>query len=241
MRLETLISDHLNQKDIPFEFQDNVFNPSIKVDSEHFLELITIFKKDLSFFYLLDISACRNQEGQHLSLIYHLLNIEAHRRLRVEVKCPSSKKIPSIAHLWPNACWHEKELFDFWGVRANDNDFRLILPKNLNGHPLHDKKSIDSTQIPFEENAFPTNLSDDLRQTLAVGNEHSVEFLENGYAENRFRLDGHKIVEAKLVLGFEHCGIEKLCQGKSYTDVLPLLEKVNPPRLLSTANCGAPS
>ena len=227
MGLETLISDHLHHHEISFQFQDHVFNLSLEVASKDFLKLMTLSKEELSFFFLLDISAVDDQKGPQPLLIYHLVQMEAHRRLRVKVRCPADREMPSITHLWANAHWYEKELFDFWGVRIGDHNSRLILPMNFIGHPLKKQNSLGKQSNFFIENKFQTQLLADIKKSLALGNFNSMEFPENGYAENRFHLDGTKIVEAKLILGFEHQGIEKICEGKSCVEVLPLLEKIN--------------
>ena len=225
MKLETLISDYLYHNEVDFQFEDNIFNPTLGVEKKSFLKAMTLLKEELSSFWLLDISALSGHGGP--ILIYHLLNIEFHCRLRVKVKCSKNREIPSLAHLWQNAYWYERELFDLFGIRAGASPSRLILPENLTGHPFQDQKSLRLPDAPFVKNTFQKQAYSNLKKTHSFGEYNSVEFLENGYFEGHVRLDGTKILATKLILGFEHRGIEKLCEGKSYIEVIPFLEKVN--------------
>ena len=227
MRPETLISDHLYRHEISFHFEDNAFNPSLEVEKKSFLKLMNLLKDELSYFWLLDISAFNDPKNSDPVLIYHLLNMEVHRRLRIKVRCGEEREIPSIVHLWANANWYEKELFDFWGVRAGHNTSRLILPMSFIGHPLQDQDSIEKPNEHLARDILQAPLQAKTKKKFAVGNFRSTEFPENGYVENRFRLDGMKIVEAKLLFGFEHQGIEKLCEGKSCVEAMAILEKIN--------------
>ena len=227
MKLKNLILNHLYHHGISFQFQDYVFNPSLEVERKDFVKLMTLLKKEISFFFLLDISALEDNEETGPLLVYHLLHMEIHQRLRIKVRCLTDKKMPSIAHLWANALWYEKELFDFFGVCVGNNNSRLILPMNFVGHPLQKKSSPFKQTDPFIENEFQTQIQGGIKKYLALGSFNSMEFPENGYAENRFYLEGTTIVEGKFILGFEHQGIEKFCEGKSYVEILPLLEKIN--------------
>ena len=230
MKLKTLISKSLYHHKISFEFQDYIFNPSLQVERKDFMKLMTVLKKELPFFFLLDISAIEDDEETGPLLVYHLLHMESHERLRIKVRCLDDKTMPSISHLWANALWYEKELFDFFGVCIGDNHSRLILPMNFVGNPFQKKNSHSQQTHTFIENEFQTQTQGDIKKSLALASFNSTEFPENGYAENRFYLDGTTIVESKFILGFEHQGIEKLCEGKSYVEVLPLLEKINVPQ-----------
>ena len=192
MSMKDQISDHLQRHKISFQFKDNAFNPTLEVAAKDFLKLMSLLKKDLSFLWLLDISALKD------FFVYHLLHMETHQRLRVKMPCPKGQEIPDLAHLWANARWHERELFDFWNNTV--------------------------------ENIIPTKLQSHIKTTFVQGNFNSTETPENGYVENRFDLDGTKIRAAQLVLGYEHQGIEKLCEKKSCVDILPLLERINTPQ-----------
>ncbi|MCY4643373.1 MAG: NADH-quinone oxidoreductase subunit C [Bacteriovoracales bacterium] len=243
--MEKIISSHLYNKKIPFRFEDNVLNPSLEVERKDFLELMTLIKKELPSFVLIDISArlqskktnpqsSQNpQHSQHpppLILIYHLLYLETYEFLRIKTEISKDLSIFGIGHLWPNAEWYEKEIFDFYGISISMGHKRsqFILPQNVKDLPFLENIHDFDPESPIVQNDFETKLPIEQRKDLSLEHFNSTQTPENGYAENQFRLDGTKIMEAKIVLGFEHRGIETICEKKSPAQVLPLLEGVNP-------------
>jgi NADH-quinone oxidoreductase subunit C len=83
--------------------------------------------------------------------VYHLFSTARHDYVRVAADCPSDEEpaLPTMSGLWPGADWHERECFDFFGVKfENHPDLKpLLLPDDLGIHPLlkdKDRKSLFS-------------------------------------------------------------------------------------------------
>jgi NADH-quinone oxidoreductase subunit C len=83
----------------------------------------------------------------HLEVVYHLSSFaEPARRLTLKVMLPRWKddkvgelpEVPSVAHIWRTADWHERECYDLVGVRfTNHPDLcRILLGDDWLGHPL---------------------------------------------------------------------------------------------------------
>ena len=77
---------------------------------------------------------------ERFCVTYHLLSIAKNIRLRVKVFLPNEEtpRIDSVMHIWPTANWHEREVFDMFGVLFNNHeDLRRILTDyNFEGHPF---------------------------------------------------------------------------------------------------------
>ncbi len=83
----------------------------------------------------------------HLELVYHFSKFtEPGVRLTLKVMLPRWKddvvgelpEVPSVAHIWRTADWHEREVYDLVGIRFTGHpDLRRILMNDdWHGHPL---------------------------------------------------------------------------------------------------------
>ncbi len=82
----------------------------------------------------------------HLEVLYHLSSFQHKHRIVLKLKLPRWKddkpgelpEVPSVAHIWPTANWHEREVYDLCGVRfiGHPNLTRILCPEDWEGHPL---------------------------------------------------------------------------------------------------------
>jgi NADH-quinone oxidoreductase B subunit len=77
---------------------------------------------------------------EYFDIVVHLLSVERGHKLflRCRVDKEDGPAIETISDLYPAADWHEREVYDMFGVRfANHPDMRRIyLRNNFPGHPL---------------------------------------------------------------------------------------------------------
>jgi NADH-quinone oxidoreductase subunit C len=97
-------------------------------------------------YFLEDIAGVDVTEG--IMLVYHFDRFEAAARVALRLIVPhDAPQAPSIATVYRGADWHERECFDFFGVRfIGHPDLKpLLLPEDLGVHPLlkgRDRRSI---------------------------------------------------------------------------------------------------
>ena len=94
---------------------------------------------DLNFEMLLDITAVDYpQRSKRFELVYNLLSLKNHLRLRVKIFLNDNETVPSISKLYKSACWYEREVWDMYGVSfSGNNDLRRILTDyGFKGYPL---------------------------------------------------------------------------------------------------------
>jgi len=72
-------------------------------------------------------------------MVYHLFSLSRNRRLRVKCSLPGDNPVvDSLAGLWKNADWLEREVFDMFGVgfMGHPNLKRILMYEGFEGHPL---------------------------------------------------------------------------------------------------------
>jgi NADH-quinone oxidoreductase subunit C len=80
-------------------------------------------------------------ENGHLALVYTLSSIINAYSLHLKVildRNIEKSEIDSISDIWRSADWHEREIFDFFGLKFKHHPDlrRILLPADWIGHPL---------------------------------------------------------------------------------------------------------
>ena len=95
---------------------------------------------ELQFTFLSDVSGVdRFPVEPRFEVNYHLLSLYRRERIRLKVRVPGANPVvESVTSVWPTANWHEREVFDLFGVRFEGHPDlrRILMPDNWEGHPL---------------------------------------------------------------------------------------------------------
>jgi NADH-quinone oxidoreductase subunit C len=112
---------------------------------------------DLAFDFLSSVTGVDRlrllDRAPRLEVVYHLYSISHKRRLRLKVRVDDGESVPTITGLWETANWHEREVFDLFGVPfAGHPDLRRILtPEDWEGHPLRKDYPVEASPKWWEE------------------------------------------------------------------------------------------
>ncbi len=77
--------------------------------------------------------------GEEFELVYRIRSREMRVGIIVRTRLPRIEpRITSVTDLWPGANWHEREVFDLFGITFDGHPDlrRLLLPDDWVGHPL---------------------------------------------------------------------------------------------------------
>jgi NADH-quinone oxidoreductase subunit C len=131
--------------------------PYLIVPAEQLVDLCWFLRDDDRLFF--DLLACvtgidngpgraagavDSTDAGTMDVIYNLTSIPYEHDLMLKVVVPrndgSAKLpvVPSIAHIWRTADWHEREAFDLVGISFHNHPDlrRILLPTDWIGYPL---------------------------------------------------------------------------------------------------------
>ena len=94
-------------------------------------------------------------EQPRFAVLYQLYSLSGKRLLGLKVPLPENQaELPSVEGLYPNANWHEREVFDMFGIRfSGHSDLRRILmPFDWEGHPLRRDYPLGYEEVQFSFN-----------------------------------------------------------------------------------------
>lgn len=122
------------------EVEVSDFKPAFEVDSKSILEVCKFVKDspDLSFDLLSCMAGVDRMDG--FEVVYVLFSFKHKHKLTLKAPLPKENpEIESVSHIWAGANWHEREIFELFGIKfKNHPDPRpLLLPEGWDeGYPM---------------------------------------------------------------------------------------------------------
>jgi NADH-quinone oxidoreductase subunit C len=106
------------------------------------------------------------EEHPRFHVVYQFTSISKNLRLGLRVPVPGvNPTIPTVSHIYRNANWRERELWDMFGIKAEGHPDlrRILMPADWEGHPLR-----KDYPLGYEEPQFTFNFDEiDLRKPYA--------------------------------------------------------------------------
>ncbi|MFB3739060.1 MAG: NADH-quinone oxidoreductase subunit C [Candidatus Velamenicoccus archaeovorus] len=89
---------------------------------------------------------------------YELSSGRHHHRLRVKVGVPEDDPgVPTVTELFPTADWHEREVFDLYGIVFDGHPDlrRILLPEGWEGYPLRKTEELGGVDTRYKGAFIP--------------------------------------------------------------------------------------
>ena len=139
------------------------------VEPKDILEASQILRDQFSFNFLASLTATDYwpEEAPRMHVSYQFYSIKHNIYLRLRVPLAGEQlKLPTIENIFPNANWHERELYDMFGIYFEDHSDlrRILMPYDWEGYPLR-----KDYPLGYEEPQFTFNFEAiDLRKPKAT-------------------------------------------------------------------------
>jgi NADH-quinone oxidoreductase subunit C/D len=232
--------------------------PTLWFARDTIVQVLTILRDEMfagaKFEMLFDLTAIDerlrvNRQGQPASdftVVYQLMSFSGNVDLRLKVPLQDADLcLPTVTHLWPNANWYEREVWDMFGIRfdGHPNLYRLVLPPTWEGHALRKEHparatemepfSLDDAQTDIEQEALKfkpeewgmKRASDDSEfMFLNLGPNHPSV---HGAFRIAVQLDGEILVDAVPDIGYHHRGAEKMGERQSWHTFIPYTDRID--------------
>ncbi|PAU93996.1 NADH-quinone oxidoreductase subunit C [Aliifodinibius salipaludis] len=112
----------------------------IRLQPDSIVEVCKYIKNEHHFIYLADIlGADRFTSEERFEVIYNIVSLRDRERLFLKVWLEEEEPtVDSITDVWQSASWHERQVYDMFGVRFNNHpDMRRIyMPEDFDYYPL---------------------------------------------------------------------------------------------------------
>ena len=112
---------------------------------------------DLAFDFLSDVTGVDRlklpESSPRFEVVYHLYSLPHKRRLRLKVRVDEGQRVPTVTGVWPTANWHEREVYDLFGVPFDGHPDlrRILMPDDWEGHPLRKDYPVEASPKWWEE------------------------------------------------------------------------------------------
>jgi NADH-quinone oxidoreductase subunit C len=122
---------------------------------ENLVELATSLRDREGFEMLVDLTALDwgQENSPRFTTLYHFYSLALKIYLRIACDCPSNDKpdVPSLAAIYPAADWHEREVFDMFGITfaGHPNLKRILMWDEYPYHPLRKEFPLAGIETPL--------------------------------------------------------------------------------------------
>lgn len=142
-----------------FELEERTFRDetTLMVSPENIVEVCRTLRDEFEFNMLASQTAVDYwpQEEPRFNVVYQMHSLSQNVYLCLRVRVPGKNPtVPSIVEVFPNANWHEREIWDMFGIRFEGHPDlrRILMPYEWEGHPLRKDYPLGYEEVQFTFN-----------------------------------------------------------------------------------------
>ena len=136
------------------EFRDEI---TLLVEPDHWIDAATALRDEFGFNSLEGITAVDYwpQQTPRFHIIAHIYSFSIHKTIILRVPLNgNSPTLPTLETVFPNANWHEREVWDMFGIRFEGHGDlrRILMPQDWQGHPQRKDYPLGYEDVQFTFN-----------------------------------------------------------------------------------------
>jgi len=111
----------------------------VEINAEDNFKALETLKNECGYAMLSEMSAVDYlAKDGNFEVFYQLLNLKEVKRMRLVMRIEQGLAVESVVPLYKSANFAEREMFDMFGIVANNHPFmkRILMPDDWEGHPL---------------------------------------------------------------------------------------------------------
>lgn len=143
-----------------FDIEVELFrgDTSLMVSGEQLVDICQVLRDEFDY-KLMEVMTAVDywpQQEPRFHVVYRLYNIGQKSRIGLRVPVSGIEpKLPTLVHLYSNANWREREVWDMFGIRfeGHPDPRRILMPHDWEGHPLRKDYPLGYEEVQFSFNA----------------------------------------------------------------------------------------
>jgi len=111
----------------------------VYINASDIYAVLELMKEELTYTQLSEMSAIDwLAKDNTFEIFYQMLSMTKRKRIRIKFFINNGDAVDSVEKLFRSADWSEREMFDMFGIEANNHPFmkRILMPYDWQGYPL---------------------------------------------------------------------------------------------------------
>jgi len=175
----------------------------VYINAHDIYRVLELMRDELAYTQLSEMSAIDwLAKDNTFEIFYQMLSMTKRKRIRVKYFIQNGQAVDSVEKLFRSADWSEREMFDMFGIEANNHPFmkRILMPYDWEGYPLLKTYPLEGDEFAawYEVDKIYGKEARDI-----IGPELRDTARVDRYDSERFARLGHEVPKGTKITGDE--------------------------------------
>jgi len=175
----------------------------VYINANDIYAVLEFMRDELAYTQLSEMSAIDwLAKDNTFEIFYQMLSMTKRKRIRIKYFINNGEAVDSVEKLFRSADWSEREMFDMFGIEANNHPFmkRILMPYDWQGYPLLKTYPLEGDEFAawYEVDKIYGKEARDV-----IGPEIRDTARVDRYDSERFARLGHEVPKGTEITGDE--------------------------------------